>query len=1135
MQDTIKPFRGNEPYAFVSYAHADEAAVMAEMKLLQGMGVNLWYDDGITPGTAWREEIAQSLAKAGTMLFFVTRNSVHSRHCLQETNFAHTKGVRILAIHLEPVELPLGLELNLGDQQAVFKFKLTEEQYTARLRSALEGFLPQPAGPETPSSELKHVTVVNVQLRTATVGDDPVEPESYLEAISKCRDLITRRISEFQGHLSVAGNDELTIYFGVPVAHEDDSERCIRTALAVRRAVDRVRKEIVQQYELELEVRQGIQTGRVVVRNTGGADLSIFGQASNDAAALAKTAKSGQILISEAVRRLARKSFDFQQYGQESLGGKPVNIYEVVSESVVPQQLDSSRFARIIGRQSEQNAMLERWRLATEGSGQAVLLSGDPGIGKSRLTMSVIDRIRDLGDVQIITGSCSPYFTHTALHPMVGILEALLGLQPGMAGEEKLNRLQEYLANFEFGEESPVRLFANLLSIPCDIPAPTASPELEKQLLFESILNIAIQISQKTRLLLVIEDIHWADATTIELLGQLHELLPTTRIFCLLNFRAQFNPAWPARPHILPIALNRISDQEARKIILAIAGDAAVDSKTIDNIIARADGVPLFLEEVTRSLLDSGALASGAEDLQVPITLQESLTARLDLLKTEKLVAQIASVIGREFELPLLSQIVPFNSLELREYLARLVRKEFVLQQGIGASARYIFKHALIRDTAYASLMKKDRHGYHARIAEILVAEFPEISERRPELVAHHLAVVGDDEQALEWWIKAGDHAMQNFANQEAEHHYQTALQSISRLEGSTELKELEILMRLVPAFVANYGYGAEELENACERALHLCEKVGDDAQTVFVLYGLWMFHVVRANHAQSLELSSRVAETAEQLQNPDLLVEAALAQGIANFFVGNFEASRAGFDKCIELYDEEQHAHHAYLFGQDPRIIALSYLSWLLWIVGDEKEAERAGQAALDFGRELGHPVSLAFALSYAAFLRLYKSEYGSKATHAEDLVSLRDSQRIPELWRAHGQVAQAWHHGAVNDPHEAADRMHKALSLFRDSGSRCFLPLWDTIHAEILLWAGRPEEAVDILGKAEAEMMESGELWCQPEWMRVNAMAQHALGQVSHSHSLLDQAAALAEQQGAVNWLGRIESMRTKISGQQ
>ena len=1134
MQDSIRPYQGNEPYVFVSYAHADEAEVMAEMSLLQGMGVHLWYDDGIAPGSAWREEIAQSLANAGCMLFFVTRNSVRSRHCLQETNFSHTKGVRILAIHLEPVEMPLGLELNLGDQQAVFKYKLTEDQYKARLSSALEDFVTQAAGPETPTSELKQVTVVNVQLRTATVAEEPVEPESYLEAISKCRDLITRRVSEFEGHLSVAGNDELIIYFGVPVAHEDDSERSVRAALAIRQAIERARSEMARQYELELDVGLGIQTGRVVVRNAGGRELSIFGQASNDAATLAKTAMSGQVLISEPVLRLVRKTFDCQKYGQESLGGKAINIYEVVSESVVPQQLDSSRFARIIGREYEQNAMLERWSLAAGGSGQAVLLAGDPGIGKSRLTMSLIDRIRDLGDVQIISGVCSPYFTHTALHPFVGVLEALLGLQPDMPTEEKLIRLQEYLANFDFGNENPVRLFANLLKIPCDIPAPNASPELEKQLLFESILNIAIQISQRTRLLLVIEDIHWADATTMELLGHLHDLLPTTRIFCLLNYRAHFNPAWPARPHILSIALNRVSDKEARNIILGIAGDAAVDGKTIDNIIARADGVPLFLEEVTRSLLDSGALASGAENLQVPITLQESLAARLDLLKAEKLVAQIASVIGRDFELPLLSRIVPYSDMELREYLARLVRKDFVLQQGIGASARYVFKHALIRDTAYASLMKKDRLGYHARIAESLIKEFPELSERRPELVAHHLAVVGDDEQALDWWVKAGDHAMQNFANQEAEHHYRAALESISRLEGATELKELEILMRLVPAFVANYGYGAEELANACERALHLCEQVGDDAQTVFVLYGLWMFHVVRANHSQSLDLSSRVAETAEQLQNPDLLVEAALAQGIANFFVGNFQESRAQFDKCIELYDEEAHAHHAYLFGQDPRIIALSYLSWLLWIVGDEEGAERAGQAALDFAHELGHPVSTAFALSYAAFLRLYKSDYHTDATHAEDLVSLRESKGIPELWLAHGQVAQAWHHGAVHNPHEAADRMHQALTLFRDSGSRCFLPLWDTIHAEILLWAGRPEEAMKVLEAAEAEMMESGELWCQPEWMRVHAMAQHELGEGTHSHGVLDKAAELAQQQGALNWLGRIESMRKKLAGE-
>ncbi len=1133
MQKSITPYNGTEPYVFVSYAHADETVVMAEMCRLKEMGVNVWYDAGIAPGSTWREEIAQSLADSSRMIFFVSNNSVNSIHCAQETSFSHTRGVKILAIHLEPVDLPLGLELNLGDQQAIFKYQQQEDQYTSQLISALGSLTTQAVAADSTTSELKQVTVLHAKFRTMPVGDEPVDPESYLEAISQCRAQITERIADLEGHISLTSNEELNICFGVPNAHEDDARRALRCALLIQEVIDRSRIDIARKYDLEIDIRQGIQCGRVVVRNVPGEGLSIFGQSSNDAADLAKEAENGQIYIGATVHQLVGKAFDCYHVGEQVLGSKSVDTYQVLKESLVPQQLDSSGFSEIVGREQEQGSLLDRWKLAAGGSGQAVLLSGEPGIGKSRLTMSLIDQIRDLGEVQVFSGICSPYFTHTSLHPFVEILEGILGLRTDMPNDEKLARLDEYLAGFQFVPESPTRLFAKLLSIPNDLPVPQTTPELEKQSLFESILNLAIQESQQRPVLLVIEDIHWADATTLELLGHLLDLLPTTHIFCLLNFRAHFNPDWVTRPHISQLALNRVTDEEARAIIHSVVGDSALDAQTLATIISRADGVPLFLEEVTRSLLDSGALTSGATDLAIPITLQESLTARLDLLKVEKKVAQIASVIGREFELSLLSKIAPFSMTELSEYLTTLVRKDFVLQQGIGASARYIFKHALMRDTAYGSLMKKDRHEYHKLIASNLVAEFPELCERRPELLAHHHAAVGDHVGALEWWLKAGDNAAQNFANQESEHHYRNALDSIPAMEGPTDSKELEILMRLVPSLVANTGYGSSELEQTCERALELCERVGDDAQTVFVLYGLWMFHVVRANHPQSLELAARVAKSAESMQNPDLILEAALAQGIANFFVGEFDHARTQFDRCIALYDEEAHANHAYLFGQDPRVIALSYLSWLLWITGHEAEAIEAGESALKYARELGHPVTLAFALSYAAFLRLFKSDYESEANFAEELITLRDSHGIPELWVAHGNVALAWHRGAVHDAHEAADQMRDALKMFRDTGSRCFLPLWDTIHAEILIRANRPDEALEILNKAEQEMSETGEHWCLSEWHRVHAMAHHSTGKKEHTKKIFEAAANVAEKQGATNWLGRVKASREVLTG--
>lgn len=1130
MQNSIKPYSGKEPYVFVSYAHADEAAITAELQRLTALGINIWYDAGITPGSTWREEIAQSLANSARMVLFVTRNSVKSTHCLQETSFAHARGVKILAIHLEPVELPLGLELSLGDQQAIFKYQLDENGYVGKLAAALGGVAGKLVAAKATVSELKQVSVLHAQIRTVPLGDEPVDPESYLEAISRCRNHIIELVAGLEGHLSVTGTEELVFYYGVPTAHEDDARRALRAALLIQEFVDRSRTEMARLYDLELEVAQGIHSGRVVVRSAAGG-LEIFGQTTNDAAALAKEAGKGQVYISAVVHQLVRKAFDCYRIGEQVLGGRSTEIYHVHKESLVPQQLDSSAFSPIIGREQELSGLLDRWNMSANGAGQAVLVSGEPGIGKSRLTMSLIDQIRDLGEVKVFTGVCSPYFSHTALHPFIGILEGNLGFRSDMPAAERLAKLDDYLAGFEFGADSRTRLFAKLLSIPHDLPPSQTTPELERQQLFEAILNIAIQESERRPVLLVIEDIHWADATTLDLLGNLLDLLSTTRIFLLINFRADFNPGWAARPHVNLLALNRVSDLEANNIIHTVAGDNELDAETLAAIISRADGVPLFLEEVTKSLIDSGVLAGGGDPLTIPITLQESLTARLDLLGIEKQVAQIASVIGREFELSLLQSVAPFEAPELGRYLSTLVRRDFILQQGVGASARYIFKHALIRDTAYGSLMKKDRNEYHLRIATALVEKFPELGARRPELVAHHYSVVGLNDEALGWWLKAGDIAAQNSANKEAEHHYRCALDAIPGLEGPAESRELEIQMRLVPTLVANFGYGSAELEDTCKRALELCEHVGDDAQTGFVLYGLWMFHVVRANHTQSLELASRVAQSAEKLKNPDLILEACLAQGIANFFVGEFATARREFEKCIDLYDEVDHADHAYHFGQDPRVIALSYLSWLFWITGNEHEAVEAGAAALGYARKLGHPITLAFALSYAAFLHLFKSDHDSAPEFARELIALRESHGIPDLWVAHGNVALAWHHGAVDNPDDAARLMREALELFRATGCRCFLPLWDAIYAEILVRAGRANEAVEVLENAETEMADTAESWCLSEWHRVYALVHHALGTTSHAAAKFDEAADVAQQQGAVNWLGRVHSSRHQL----
>jgi tetratricopeptide (TPR) repeat protein len=597
----------------------------------------------------------------------------------------------------------------------------------------------------------------------------------------------------------------------------------------------------------------------------------------------------------------------------------------------------------------------------------------------------------------------------------------------------------------------------------------------------------------------------------------------------LLTHRPEFVPAWAARTHVSSLAMDRLPEREAELIVARVAAGSDLPPHVVRRIVERADGVPLFVEELTKALLEAGAGAAeaGSAEIAVPATLQDSLAARLDRLGAAKRLAQIAATIGREFSRPLLAAVADLDDASLDRQLDALVEGEFVHRRGVGARARFVFKHALIQDAAYGTLLKASRRDYHGRIAEALVAGFPQVCEAQPELVALHFSEAALYEQAVTYGIAAARSAARRSANGEAVQHLRRCLQALERLPPglARNRSELAVQMMLMPALVATRGYGAQELEQTCSRALELCGAVGDSPEQVFAVFGLWMFHVVRANHGRSVELAHRFRELAVASGDDHLLVEAELIMGIAHFFIADFATAVRHFDECGRRYDRERHRDHAYRFGQDPQTIAWSYLSWIHWLQGDADGAIRTSRAAVDHARRLEHPLTLSFALSFAAWLRVYQREATEARSLTDEVLELCTLYGI-EVFLAHGRVLDAWLKYDADGGAAALTGMSEAIAYFRSIGARCFLPLWEAQRAMIAAAAGDRVIAEQALGCAVADRDASGEVWAEPELERARASLLRLQGAGAAAvEGALQAAIASAERRGTPAWRQRAE----------
>jgi class 3 adenylate cyclase/predicted ATPase len=969
-----------------------------------------------------------------------------------------------------------------------------------------------PGVPPTPDAERRQLTVMFCDLVDSTRLASQLDPEEYRDVVRAYQRVCSKVITRFDGHLAQLLGDGLLIYFGYPQAHEDDAQRAVRAGLGMRAAMGDLNQGLQQAKGIQLAIRLGIHTGLVVVGEMGGAgrqEQLALGEVPNVASRIQGLAEPNTIIISTDTYRLIQGYFECQALGAQALRGvaEPVTIYRVLSESGAQGRLDIAQprgLTPLVGRDSEVTLLRERWEQAKAGYGQVVLLTGDGGLGKSRLVQVLKDHVANEPHVRWECRSV-PYYQNTALYPLTDLFHRILHWQPDEPPEEKLAKLEQALRQYRLPLEETVPLFAPLLALP--VPEnhyhPLAlSPQRQRQKTLETIVAILLELAESQPVLLIIEDLHWTDPTTLEWLNLLVEQVPTASMLVLLTCRPHFQPTWHHRSYITEMTLNHLAPAQVEQIVAGMTDGKTLPHEVLAQIVAKTDGVPLFVEEMTKAILESCQLTAvnghyeligSFSTVAIPATLQDSLMARLDRLVTAKAVAQYAAVIGRQFSYELLQAVSQVDALTLQRELGRLVEAEIVYRRGVPPQATYTFKHALIQDAAYQSLLKSTRQQYQQRIAQVLEAQFPETAAAAPELLAYHYTEAGLAEQAVGYWQKAGQSAVQHSAHMEAISHLTTGLALLQTLPNTPHRmhQELDFQTLLGTALLATKGYAAPEVEAVYERARTLCQHVGETPQLTKVLVGLFLFYVNRPDFPTSHALGEQLWRLAHQAGDPARLLQAHMVQGVTAFWTGHLAQAQHALEQGIALYDALQPRSMAGDYGQDSGVVCRHYAGWVRWCLGYPDQARTITNAMLTLAQDLAHPLSLVYALSAASALhnrlregctahQLAEAAYALAAEHGftywvasatirrgEALVLQGQSQegivliqRGIAAKRATGsEVTWSWHsarlaeaYGKVGQAQKGLSTLAEVLAWIENTGERSFEAELHRLKGELL-----------------------------------------------------------------------------------
>src|SRR5882757_2371937 len=893
--------------------------------------------------------------------------------------------------------------------------------------------------PATAAVERRQLTVMFCDLADSTALSSRLDPEDMRDVIrayqTACADVIARHdgfVAKFMG-------DGLLAYFGYPRAHEDEAERAVRAGLEIVASVGGLQTPARE----ALQVRIGIATGLVVVGDrigTGAAEeQAVVGEAPNLAARLQALARPNAILIAEATRRQVGGLFELIDLSTQTLKGfaTPQPAWRVLGASDAANRFKALRASAtpLVGRDEEIELLLQRWASAKSGAGRAVLISAEAGVGKSRLAEAVREHIRGEPHVTL-RYFCSPHHRESAFYPIAGQLERAAAFDRSDDAAARRRKLNDLLIGGPAEAELP--LFAELLSVP-GIESRLAlelTPERRREEILNALLRLVEDLARRQPILAMFEDLHWMDPSSGELLDRIMPRLARLPVLLIATFRPEFQPTWASQPHVSTITLPRLDRRAGEALVRALAGSVPLPDDILDEILKRSDGVPLFLEEVTKVVLEaggtaargtpaasSGATAGGAR-LAVPVSLQASLMARLDRLgPAAREVAQTASAIGRDFPYDLVVAAAPRGEAETLANLDQLVAAGLVFQHGIPPAAAYQFKHALVQDTAYSTLLRGPRQALHERIAVALEKRIGETGDGEPEILAHHFAEAGQPERAASYWLDAGRREAGRSANIEAIAHLRRGVEALAPVAETPERLRLELALQLAlgPSLMANEGFWSAQGEAAYLRAWALAERLGDDRALFAAAWGRWMTTAQGPlNDKTVTDIVKELFRTAEQINDPGLRLQAHHAAWVTTLWLGEPAATHDHVSKGLALYDREKHGRHAVLYGgHDPAACGCGHDAIALGIMGYPDQALASLRRGIAFASDLGHAPSVAHALWLAGFVHMMRRDAPAALETGERLVTL-GSEHDFAVYRVAGRVLRGWARALLGAPEE-------------------------------------------------------------------------------------------------------------------
>ena len=979
---------------------------------------------------------------------------------------------------------------------------------------------PTPVPIAASEAERRQLTVMFCDLVGSTALSARFDPEDLREIVGVYHRCVADTVARFDGFVAKYMGDGVLVYFGYPAAHEDDAERAVRAGLDVVDAVARLDVKSVT-----LQARVGIATGLVVVGDLIGEgsaqEQSVVGETPNLAARLQALAGAGAVVIAAGTHRLVGNLSEYRDLGAIEVKGlaAPVPAWQVLCPSAVESRFEALRgsaMSRLIGRDEEIELLLRRWERAKAGDGQVVLISGEPGIGKSRLSAALAERLHAEPHLRL-RYFCSPYHQDSALFPFIDQLGRAAGFTPDDSPAVRLEKLEGLLSRAAPQDED-VALLSDLMSLPASERHPLAnlSPQRKKERTLAALIRQLEGLARQQPVVMVFEDAHWIDPTSRELLDLIVERVRSLPVLLIVTFRPEFQPPWTGQPQVTMLALNRLDRRDRTALVAQIADGKALPNEVVQQIAERTDGVPLFVEELTKSVLESGVPLVG-----IPTSLHNSLMGRLDRLASARHVAQTGAAIGREFSYALLRAVSRLPEDDLQTALARLVASELVFQRGTPPDAIYIFKHALVQDAAHSSLLRTTRQQLHAQIAEALEIQFPELMETQPELLAQHYAEAGLLEKSVMYWGKAGRRSAARSALAEAAAQFQKALEQVTILPDTPERKrqELEFHSALGTVLQAIKGYAAAETGQTHARARELWEQLGCPAEFLQIPYGQSRYHIARGELDLAQRLDEDLLRVSRQRNDSAGLVLGHASCGLSLMHAGKFASSRSHLKDVLALYDPISHGSLAHQAGTHPQVVFQAYLAIVSLCIGFPDQALARSNAAISEARGLAHPPSLAAVSHLRAVLQSLVGDDTALGECADQLLAVTTEQGFP-LWGALGTIFRGCFEAQNGDVREGIALLRNGSVAYRATGAEVWMPFHIALLARACDIAGQIEEAVSQLDDALQIAERTGVRWFLAELHRHKGRLMLRQGRIEVAVGLYRQALSIAEEQEAKMW---------------